>query len=316
VRLSNQAPLPADWRCAAYGLEVGCAEWLPGFEPAARDRAQADLVVEMASTDAVDAAWSGGGTTIWETRLSGARPFRCERGGGGDLRFDYAGSAGFHVDAEARRLLAAPGPAAPADWQQVLLDSVLFCIRLALGHEALHGSAVRTGAGATAIVAATGSGKTSLAAELVRRGRPLLSDDILVLENGPDRLLVHPGPPLMNLPTASTERLADHVETLARFEGADESWVEVGHAVREPLALEHVVLLSRLEGSETSMTRLAPNPLALLPHAVFIDDDPERRLARFELFSSVASKAALWDLRGGARATPSDLADLVEENVL
>jgi hypothetical protein len=60
--------------------------------------------------------------------------------------------------------------------------------------ESLHGSAVEQGGHAVAILGLSGSGKTTAAHLLIKRGWRLVSDDLLTFD---DDLLVIPGPPWM-----------------------------------------------------------------------------------------------------------------------
>ncbi len=63
----------------------------------------------------------------------------------------------------------------------------------------LHASAVVVGGRAAAFLADSGSGKSSIAAEMVRAGHPLLTDDVLPVEISGGTYLGHPGYPQMRV---------------------------------------------------------------------------------------------------------------------
>ncbi len=125
-----------------------------------------------------------------------------------------------HLSADGAVLRCAPSDPADPIWWRVVLDSVLFTVALLRGYEALHAGAIVTpgggdGAGALAITAASGGGKSTLLAELLGRGLPLLADDVVVLESrGADTPpLAHPAAPLMTVPAARTPALFGKIPT-------------------------------------------------------------------------------------------------------
>ncbi len=76
------------------------------------------------------------------------------------------------------------------------------------GAISLHGSAVVTPAGAILLLGAKGRGKSTLALALAQRGAPLLTDDVAVVEGGPDTsALVRPGVHAVRLWPDAAERL-------------------------------------------------------------------------------------------------------------
>ena len=198
-------------------------------------------------------------------------------------------------------------PAEPRDlgWWRVLLDSVLFTVSLLRGHEALHAGAVATSAGAVAVAAISGTGKSTLVAQLVRAGKELVTDDILTLTVADGQVLAEPGPPLMTLPRMRATGIGTGVGELG-----DEVWSAVP-VVARPLPLRRIVLLDRRSGAETGMSRVE-HPLApLLSHLLRFPRTRERELARFLLASTLAAKTEIWQLRADLAAPPEQLAALV-----
>ena len=102
------------------------------------------------------------------------------------------------LDPGMRRLDCAPVQPGLA-WQRALVTEVLPAISVMRGDEALHAAAVDSPDGVVAIMAPSGAGKSTLAVELLRRGRPLFADDVLILEQIEGAVRAHPGSPHMNL---------------------------------------------------------------------------------------------------------------------
>ncbi len=199
-----------------------------------------------------------------------------------------------------------------------MLDSVLFTTALLQGYEALHACAIATPAGAIAIMAASGGGKSTLLSELLGRGHVLMADDVLVLDHGETGPAVaYPAPPLMTVPTSRLRGLArvDSPETICCLDG--EAWIGVP-VCPEPLRVKALVLLDRrshLE-SQPSLARVE-NPLApLLDSLMGFPGGRERERARFELASVLAGEAGLWRLTASLAAPPSALADVLLEGEL
>jgi hypothetical protein len=98
-------------------------------------------------------------------------PFATLEGASGDLLFHFGPQALFHLEADRRRLNCAFARPDDRLSQRVLLDTVLWTTSLQVGFELLHASAVATDRGVLAFVADQGGGKTTLAAEFLRRSR-------------------------------------------------------------------------------------------------------------------------------------------------
>jgi hypothetical protein len=78
------------------------------------------------------------------------------------------------------------------------------------GYEPLHAATVIVNQRAVAFMGAAGFGKSTLAACFVAAGHPLLSDDVLRLEEQGDRYVAFPGPPRLKLfPRVARRYLGD-----------------------------------------------------------------------------------------------------------
>lgn len=286
----------------AFGLSLAVAEPLPPGAWEARPRTEPVVRLEVTSPDAVASVWSGRPTLGWKAIIDGA-PFAVERGQAGDYLFIHRGSGVHHLSPDASLLRCAPCREDEPRWWRIVLDSVLFSVALISGFEAVHAGAVATPAGAVAITAGAGGGKSTLVAELVRHGLPLLSDDVVVVEprpHGPP--LAHAGPPLMTVPASVGEGLGTVITSLG-----DERWMAVP-AHPGPLPLVALVLLERRPAASTCLRRIRAPLAPLLGSLLRFPRLPERERSRFELAGMLASRTALWRLTADTGVDPASLA--------
>lgn len=236
------------------------------------------------------------------------RAWTVERGTEGDLLLRWGDAGTFHL---AGSRLLATGDAGDPAWQRVVLDSVLTTAVLARGFEALHAAVVAVDArGAVALVGGRGAGKTSTALALLRAGGLLVADDVGVLSRE-DAAAVHPGPRVMNVPTAAASAAPADGRVLADF--GDERWIELPahRCVTAPLTLRSVVVLDRTAPTGTApvMAPVAFPAPALLAHA--LDSGAGRRAARFARLADLADAVPVLTLRAPADAPPDALAALL-----
>lgn len=77
-----------------------------------------------------------------------------------------------------------PHPGVDDDSVRVfLLSSALGALLSQRGMVVLHGTAIRVGDGCAVCVGASGAGKSTVAAELIRRGHPILADDVVPVDD-------------------------------------------------------------------------------------------------------------------------------------
>ena len=231
----------------------------------------------------------------------------------GDILFHYGARALFHLSADRAVLRCAPAPGSNYAWQRVLLDTVLWTVSLLRGFELLHASAVETSEGVIAFVAMTGGGKTSLAAEFLRRGSLLFCDDVLALDDRDGQVLGYPGPPLVNLPHAVRAESLGTARLIEDF--GDEQWIQIGVSPREAQPLAAAVLVHRSRGQRSECSRIDATNLSLLPHAIGFPHLEYRAKRRFELFGLLASTTPVLRLTADPSVPPSVLVDLVEEGL-
>ena len=276
----------------AYGLTLRTDAQPPGAWSDDADTAgqRPALELRVGDADAVAARWSGRAALGWAATIDGER-LDVEVGRAGDHRFVHGRRALHHLDAAGGSLLCAPGAQPAPLWWRVVLDSVLFSAALLAGYEALHTGAVATPAGAVAIAAQAGGGKSTLLAALLGRGLPLVADDVLVLEPRPQAApLAHPAPPLMTVPATLDGQLGAPLADVG-----DERWIAVP-TVAAPLPLAAFVLLDRRPGAPLELHPLAAPLAPLLGALLRFPIDAERERARFERAGEIAAHARVWQL--------------------
>lgn len=266
----------------------------------------------MAAPEVVRESWSGAdGPPDWQTILGDGHALQHESGLAGDHRFVY-GSNTFLITADAGTVLCSPEHPDDPGWQRQLLDTVLFSVSFVNGFELLHASAVEVDDGIVAFVAPSGGGKSSLAAELCRRGHRIVCDDVLAIGRSGAVLVGHPGPWVMSVPSSWSGAAGLAASVIARFECENELWVALEDATARSGPLRAVYVLDRA-ADEGFVSKIAtPTVLDLLPHTISLPHDAGRARRRFELFSALAEQIEMFELGGDSSAGTSELADVLE----
>lgn len=171
----------------------------------------------------------------------------------------------FHLDTigrffatEGRRVIVEPAPGAdPASLRLFLFGSVFGALLHQRGALVLHASAVATPAGALLVAGPSGAGKSTLCAELLRRGCPVIADDLCALSphnNGPIHVL--PGYPRLKLWADAAAHFAIPTQSLLPVRPQLPKYeVPVPDPHPDPLPVRAVLLLSPH----------APGPLTVTP---------------------------------------------------
>jgi len=195
--------------------------------------------------------------------------------GGDHLVFCYRDGVRFVVERQGREVWC--------DWREnytledactYLLGPVLgFVLRLR-GVVCLHASAVAVGDRAIALVGLPGAGKSTAAAAFACAGYPVISDDVVALEDHGERFLVQPGYPRVNLWPDSVRRLFASEDALPRITPTwEKRYLPLDrnghHFASKPLPLAAVYILDsrdpaltapameRVSGKEAFMALLA-----------------------------------------------------------
>jgi hypothetical protein len=230
------------------------------------------------------------------------QPLVVGRSSTGEHWFSHGGQMKFRLSADHLMLTADPRSPRDTRWWRLLLDSVLFSVSLLRGNDALHAGAVSTAAGAVAVMAGSGGGKSTLLAQLVQQGCSLVTDDVLFLKAADGEVAAFPGPPFMTLPRHRAARIGSPVGDVD-----DEIWVSVP-VVAGPLPLRRVVLLDRRPGAPTTLEAMEQPLFPLLTHLLNFPPTRDRELGRFSLASAVTTGAELCRLLADVGTPPQELA--------
>jgi hypothetical protein len=175
-----------------YGLAVETELALPCKPAAAVSRPVVRIAPgDNARFDALERQWSCQASPAW---------CQFHRTEDGEFYLRWSGLFSFLVSADGHDVQFRPLADVPTEsLVTYLLGQVLSFPLLTFGFEPLHATAVVVEDEAIAFVGDCGRGKSTLAAALVARGRPILTDDLLVLEWHQGRWMAHPGIPRLKL---------------------------------------------------------------------------------------------------------------------
>jgi len=172
------------------------------------------------------------------------------------------------------------------------------------GNLALHASAVRVQSGVVAFVGKAGSGKSTLCASLTRVGRPLLSDDCLVIDEKHGRAMAVPSYPGLRLWPDMIRALWHHGPRGPRVaEYSDKRRLRprgLAMAAPGPAPLRALYLLAP-PGTrrEIRITRVAPREAVgrLLAHTHRLDvTDRARLTAELDALGRLAGRVPVFEL--------------------
>jgi hypothetical protein len=296
----------------AFGLEVQTDTILPGTQTTPLGGQRQPLTLISAPADELPSLLERP-HYVRNLQAYGGAPYVMLEGADGDILFAYGRAALAHLSADGTLLRCAVGAENDPAWQRVLLDTVLWTVSLLRGFELLHAATVAHERGLVALVAHTGGGKSSLAAEFLRRGASLFSDDILALADAGGTILAHAGPALMNLPHAVDPSALPVDRVLADF--GDERWVALNRPLADPRPVSGVVLVNRVAGERPRCEPTPATSLTLLPHALSLPHLQDRARRRFDIFGGLVAQAPVYSLHADPALSPSDLADLIEEQL-
>lgn len=222
------------------------------------------------------------------------------------------GVATFHFESGNAEVWAqAETGAVPAEIHDLYRGFVLPMALQALGFEVLHASSILTPAGVVAWCAGTGTGKSTLAYGLHRRGWPLWSDDIVVWRIAGNHACAYSVESIVHLRAPSQE----HFDT-------DETLEVAPPAQERPIAAINILerLPSDAKSPANTITRLSPTAgfSALLAHAYcFSLTDHERKRHMAESYLALAARLPIWSVRfQGGLDLLDGLLDQVEAGIL
>lgn len=176
-----------------YGLRLTSVIPLPCPVPRDPGPAQAELV--YGSTSLFSRVYRAIGTTP-----NGNPWFRHSRLPDGSDYLRWSGLFEFLIAADGRKVACRSLDETSHEvFQTYLLGQVLSFALLKRGIESLHSTAVVVDGEAVGFVGDCGYGKSSLGAAFLQAGHPLLTDDLLVVEEDAHGVLAYPGVPRIKL---------------------------------------------------------------------------------------------------------------------
>ena len=251
---------------------------------------------------------------VWVTRFPEGCAVRAAVGPESEQRLEFGDRAVFTIAPDASRIAWWAADPSDPSWVRFMLDTVLWWTSLMRGFHLLHASAVQLEEGAVAVVGPSGAGKSTLAAELLRRGNRLLTDDVLALESSSGTVIAHPGPGLMNLPFASGDP-HELGRPIAPFPDQQETWVALDRVSYAAAPLTAVFILRRGPGLPLRAERTEATVLDLLPYVWSLPHVPDAARSNFELIGELASCVPVFELTAGPDSSPADLADALERAI-
>jgi hypothetical protein len=168
------------------------------------------------------------------------------------IGFDVPGTASVLVRDGREIVVDADPDADPATVRLFVLGTAMGAVMMQRGHLVLHGNAFRVGDACAVVVGRSGAGKSTLAAEFLRRGHDVLSDDVVPVDPAGNAV---PGYPRIKLWDDAVGRLGLDTSKLDRVTTSVEKFqLPISRACTEPLPLRWVYVLERHEGSELAIS--------------------------------------------------------------
>ncbi len=174
------------------------------------------------------------------------------------FQMDIDGVGRFLVSDGSRIVFDADESVGEEEIRLFLLGSVFGALLLQRGLLVLHGSSVVVDGRAVAFLGGSGVGKSTLSAAMVRRGLPLLADDLCVIDTR-DGLVVQSGFPQSKLWLDSLSKFSENAGALRRVRPGLEKRAlpvrkELFHGTSCPL--ERIFILSVSDNGELKSDRL------------------------------------------------------------
>jgi hypothetical protein len=229
---------------------------------------------------------------------------------------------GRYLVREGREILIDPDPAATAhDVRVYLLGTCLGALLHQRGFLVLHASGVTTEQGCVLFAGASGVGKSTLLAELLRRGHKMVVDDVCAVRfDAAGQPIVVPSYPRTRLWADAAARFAIDTTNLPRTRP---SWDKFERQVWDQFSdheakLTHVFhLAGPFDGSEFSLERLGPidafKTLVNNTYRGVLLDGLDLRTSHFELASRAASSVSVIRVR---RPASSNSVEELAERIL
>lgn len=207
--------------------------------------------------------------------------------------------ADFFIDQAASEIVYAARPGVPANSvRHLILDSVIALVLSLRGRAVFHASAIVTPYGACAFAAASGTGKSTLAASFQPLGYQTLTDDCLLLDDG-GCLYGIPSYPGARLRKDSLSLVGgDHGDTISVAHYNSKRRMAAGRFASERHILRAIYCLDRPAGEDEQLGEPRVEALSghdsllnALRHLFCVDaHDPSFLVRQFRMLESMLSR--------------------------
>jgi hypothetical protein len=307
-----------DLTATIFGVEWSSSLPLVGFEDR-HDAAAGTATVRPISSKQLRDLWRGNAETIVCRRQRNGRPMLVVERSRRAYRV-RAPRYGDHIVSEDGRSVACVVPRhGDWRWQRLLYAQSLPLAAQLQGLNVLHASAVRVQDACVAFVAPAGTGKSTLAANLVAHGHRFLTDDVLAVSVARTGLMAHSGPALLGLADAEYERLSSVARgTLGAAIGRLDKLYLATKPEPAPTPLHMVFFLSRQGTGELEIReQRPPKPAQLLGSAFLSYLQTQVRLVKhLEFCAALARSARVFTVEAPLALRPDQLAAELERHIL
>lgn len=319
-RTSPAAPVrPTSGR--AFGLELVADFALPALRPPSGSSSPRRASCWSAGAAELAEEWrTAGWTQDVELRHPDGRLFLGIKHRPDAGYLIWAPHHGRHlVSADGRIVRSAVPHRAPLAWQRLFFAQALPLAALLQGLEVLHASAVAVDGGAVAFTAASGTGKSSLAAHLVAAGATFLTDDVLALDVADGVPLAHPGPARASVEAHELDAMtAAGRSRLGRRVGAtDKPHVDVpGSSDAVPLRALYRLSRTVSPGGISIREQVPPEPRHVLSSSFLpYVRSPARLLNQLATCAALVSSVRVFDVEIPPGAAAEATAEALLEHV-
>lgn len=308
------------WRGRAFGVVLESSTQVAGL---LSDTNGAELrLVEWQAVPDGELGAVGLAEALVDRRHDDGRPFMSVEH---DPELGYRIAApgfGAHLVSDDGSLIRSSLPAVKGEaWQRLFFAQALPLAAALNGLALFHASAVVVDGRAYAFVGLSGSGKTSIAAQLVARGARILTDDVLALEPAGGEIRAHAGPARISIEPAELEGLG--ADGRLRLGEVLETPTEDGKVQLEtrpepgPVPLGGVFLLSRASTRGVAVKRDPDNRTQSLLAAAFLGYLmlPRRLALHLEVCAQIAAGVPTFSVLIGETTEAIEVAGTIESLV-
>ena len=223
----------------------------------------------------------------------------------------WAQGLGLHlISVDGASLWTCPSAAEPWLARKLAAAQVFPLLAVLNGVEVLHAAAVELDGAVVAMLAASGTGKTSTSAHLIAAGAAFVADDGLGVEPAAGGAIAHPGPRTLNVAEEEVRRLApggrDRLgRELGRSRIGDGAEVHFEPPARHAASgLDGLVLLERTDAPYGSVEPLEQAATAILGNTCHVSylSSPRRQLRQLDVASAIVAGTRLARLTIGSGA--------------